>query len=265
MKITTKIQAKALVSALRRELKDLPQSSEVLSHTSCLELMAKTLGFMNWNAWEATLSDIDSGTALHGTAKAKASISELPWTPAQGVMTDKQYARCGGNTCPVCGMTGSLEGGSFDVDSGYALQEISCRQCASSWNDVYALTGFGELAREDGGSSPQETEEQGFLYAVRLWILKGADDISENEGDQEKLDEIVLDGMLNCAMSTVNASADASAQGTSLALAESRASTINNGGLIAQLAFLRQQFDDRPHFIKFFSETFEISAEALAL
>lgn len=53
--ITTVPQAKTAVSALRRELKALSKSSDAFSHSECLELMAKALGFSSWNAWQATL------------------------------------------------------------------------------------------------------------------------------------------------------------------------------------------------------------------
>lgn len=55
MQITTKAQAKTVVSALRREIKALGKGPEQLSHTDCLNLTAKALGFASWNAWEASL------------------------------------------------------------------------------------------------------------------------------------------------------------------------------------------------------------------
>lgn len=55
MQIITKAQAKTVVSALRREIKALGKGPEELSHTDCLTLTAKALGFASWNAWEASL------------------------------------------------------------------------------------------------------------------------------------------------------------------------------------------------------------------
>lgn len=55
MNITTKAQAKTVVSALRREVKTLGKLPSEMSHNDCLTLMAKALGFASWNAWEATL------------------------------------------------------------------------------------------------------------------------------------------------------------------------------------------------------------------
>lgn len=57
MNITTKAQAKTVVSALRREIKALGKGPEQLSHTDCLNLTAKALGFASWNAWEASLME----------------------------------------------------------------------------------------------------------------------------------------------------------------------------------------------------------------
>jgi hypothetical protein len=57
MNITTKAQAKTVVSALRREIKALGKGPEQLSHTDCLSLTAKALGFASWNAWEASLME----------------------------------------------------------------------------------------------------------------------------------------------------------------------------------------------------------------
>lgn len=57
MQITTKIQAKTLVSSLRRELKTMSKSPDRLSHSDCLTVMARTMGFASWNEWEASLAE----------------------------------------------------------------------------------------------------------------------------------------------------------------------------------------------------------------
>jgi hypothetical protein len=64
MQINTKVHAKTVVSALRRELKAAGKQSESFSHTECLTLMAKALGFATWNAWEATLTDTESAAPI---------------------------------------------------------------------------------------------------------------------------------------------------------------------------------------------------------
>lgn len=54
--LTTVKAAKAAVSALRRELKNLPDAPLALSHSQTQQLLARALGFRNWDAWRATLA-----------------------------------------------------------------------------------------------------------------------------------------------------------------------------------------------------------------
>jgi len=56
LNIVSKEKAKTLVSALRRELQALDKGTASLSHTDCLNVLAKAQGFASWNAWEATLT-----------------------------------------------------------------------------------------------------------------------------------------------------------------------------------------------------------------
>jgi transposase-like protein len=42
--------------------------------------------------------------------------------------------------CPVCGSY-DIEGGSVEVTPGYAVQEVSCNVCCSTWDDEYMFTG----------------------------------------------------------------------------------------------------------------------------
>jgi hypothetical protein len=74
MQITTKAQAKTIVSSLRREVKALGKAPGTLTHNDCLTLMAKALGFPNWNAWEATLADAPA----EKIAKAGADAPKYP-------------------------------------------------------------------------------------------------------------------------------------------------------------------------------------------
>ena len=50
----------------------------------------------------------------------------------------KKYVAEGGIKCPVCGFE-EIEGGSIEVDSGGAYQEMSCPNCYEEWQDVYRL------------------------------------------------------------------------------------------------------------------------------
>lgn len=58
-------------------------------------------------------------------------------------MTQRRYRRTKGARCPFCGSS-ELEGGSFNVDSGSASQEMSCLACDKEWHDTYELTGYQE-------------------------------------------------------------------------------------------------------------------------
>lgn len=57
MTIKTKQEAKALTTALRRELKALEKPTQALTHNDCLAVISKALGFASWNALAATLED----------------------------------------------------------------------------------------------------------------------------------------------------------------------------------------------------------------
>ena len=55
-----------------------------------------------------------------------------------------EYVAKLGTNCPVCQST-QLEGSSVDIDGGAASQEIRCKTCGASWNDIYTLTGYTNL------------------------------------------------------------------------------------------------------------------------
>jgi hypothetical protein len=51
-------------------------------------------------------------------------------------------------TCPVCGSV-EVSGWEFDAADNQAWQEVSCDDCGSRWNDVYAMVGRAEVVRGD--------------------------------------------------------------------------------------------------------------------
>lgn len=61
-------------------------------------------------------------------------------------MSSEEYVRNTGALCPVCG-SNDLEGGRFDANIATAWQPITCLSCRATWNDIYTLTGYGELKR----------------------------------------------------------------------------------------------------------------------
>lgn len=111
--ITTKAQAKTIVSALRREFKALNKGPQELSHTDCLGLMAKALGFTSWNAWEATLKDAPAapkaaatpGYPLVNTGQFDFVSPGVDGKPYTGMLSELNgtYERVYG-VCPVISM-----------------------------------------------------------------------------------------------------------------------------------------------------------------
>lgn len=57
---------------------------------------------------------------------------------------EETYLENCGTKCPCCG-SDQIEGGHVEVDEGGAWQHITCRDCDSSWNDVYKLVGIVEV------------------------------------------------------------------------------------------------------------------------
>lgn len=66
-----KKEAKAFVSAFRRELKKLNKPTSELSHNDCLMVAAIALGHSSWNEWEAKLPDAPKGTVVLQPQKKK--------------------------------------------------------------------------------------------------------------------------------------------------------------------------------------------------
>ena len=62
-----------------------------------------------------------------------------------------KYIKTGGNSCLNCG-SGDIEGGSVEIDSSYATQEVSCNECGYAWKDEYTLTGVGSIEDDEGKS-----------------------------------------------------------------------------------------------------------------
>lgn len=60
-------------------------------------------------------------------------------------LTNKQYVKKIGLVCPVC-RGEDIEGGPIEVDAGTAWQPIKCNTCGSTWNDLYNLMGYSDLA-----------------------------------------------------------------------------------------------------------------------
>ena len=51
----------------------------------------------------------------------------------------KDYLNSPGGTCPRC-KSGDISGGSINIDSDTASQDITCSDCGLGWTDIYTLT-----------------------------------------------------------------------------------------------------------------------------
>jgi formate dehydrogenase maturation protein FdhE len=49
------------------------------------------------------------------------------------------YLKTDGQQCPLCG-SDDISAGSVDIEGGSAVQEVTCSECDTVWNDRYTLT-----------------------------------------------------------------------------------------------------------------------------
>ena len=52
----------------------------------------------------------------------------------------RKYIEGGGVACPFCGSE-NIEGGSVEIDCGFANQNVGCADCGAEWLDYYVLNG----------------------------------------------------------------------------------------------------------------------------
>ena len=62
------------------------------------------------------------------------------------VLTPSEYVGKFGLQCPCCTST-DIEGGEVNIDAGTATQEVGCNSCGASWQDVYNLASYDNVAR----------------------------------------------------------------------------------------------------------------------
>jgi formate dehydrogenase maturation protein FdhE len=58
-------------------------------------------------------------------------------------MTDEQYLN-NSNICPWC-KSNDIVAGQIEGDYEQAWQQVHCRLCRKTWNDVYNLVGYEEV------------------------------------------------------------------------------------------------------------------------
>ena len=87
-------------------------------------------------------------------------------TEDQTFISDKEYKATGGSICPKC-KSDQIEGGSFNVDSNGAAQEMNCLEegCEFEWADVY---GFECWCDRDGQDPKGKVETPRPQIAVVL-------------------------------------------------------------------------------------------------
>lgn len=89
---------------------------------------------------------IDKPTLLPRAVRYSKGKKEERIPMKRKIMTSKEYAKSGGNKCPVCHADGELDGwGTVEIDGKTATQAVACNNCDSEWVDCYALTGYENL------------------------------------------------------------------------------------------------------------------------
>lgn len=84
---------------------------------------------------------------------------------AKKQMTNREYVKASGTTCPDCESDVGVEcAGQLEISSGQIVtQSIRCRICGALWVDLYKLKGFDNLERgnsADGEEAKEEEEEE---------------------------------------------------------------------------------------------------------
>lgn len=231
--------AKHLTAALSKD-------GQEMSHGAALEVVAKAMGARNWHAFLAE----QQATPVAATIPS--------WSPAHGPMSNEQYACSQAEACPVCGCPHKMESAAFEADGNRAWREVGCHSCSSVWNENFSLTGWNLVKRHDGTTTPQGAADTGFLYAVRLWLFS-----VDNDDRQMEIDDLVIDRAHGT--SRLNSAVSVADQENVLEDSESRASDINNQGIIAQLQYLLDTSESRDEFLDTLAEQCDVSRDTLKL
>lgn len=161
MQITTKAQAKTVVSALRREIKALGKGPEQLSHTDCLNLTAKALGFASWNAWEASLLE----AAAEKPAPAKSKYPLENDGEFDFISPDEEGKAFSGNFVPLTATADIIK-------------------ASADFNSVTRDGSNGCLSPEFGGGSDVDWDSQETRLNARghgIWLCEDGEEFSEGQ------------------------------------------------------------------------------------
>lgn len=170
MNIQSQEQVKGIVSALRRELKllgDKPASQ--LSHTECLELLAKAMGRANWNTWKAELPEkrSEQTCAAEPVAAQPPAPEPVAWLPDNlngeydFVTTQKRGQLMSGAFLEIKGCWDRLNGVALISSAKRGAQELDVDWSGETeiiWDDqttVKNAQGEKLYSDEDGNLVPE--------------------------------------------------------------------------------------------------------------
>ena len=69
-------------------------------------------------------------------------------------LTQEGYLNKSGLICPLC-RCDFVEGTEINIDGAGAWQKVACTKCGATWNDIYKLTGYADLADSSGIGVPE--------------------------------------------------------------------------------------------------------------
>ena len=95
------------------------------------------------------------------------------WIEPDPIVEEKHIAS-GGILCPFCGSS-DIEGGSVELDAGYATQDVVCLKCEREWQDLYILAGFIYLRRDNAGAGEDAPGERRAYDEEKAVVADAAD------------------------------------------------------------------------------------------
>jgi hypothetical protein len=223
--------AKQIAKQLSKAIATLA-TGQTIDHSVMLEIVAKGFGKRNWHTFLAEQDNVPQATLT----------PLVTWTPLKGQMTDVQY-RAHPTCCPVCG-SDDIEGDSTSIDNGGCWQEVSCSNCASTWNDTYSLTGFAELDAAPKYLTPAYAE----VFAIQQLLLK------QEISPEDILPDWIIDVCVEGVTPSLNNTSEAKAQDALITTSEQRGADILNYCEVDQLHYLRSQYPSISLFMQALSE-----------
>ena len=108
--------------------------------------------------------------------------------PRKPPMSNAEYIGTGGGHCPFCGSENIEGSGHNELDGDNCWNEVECSNCGKRWNDIYTLTGYGEL--DAGGHEVSTKGKPASVKGMKYYLVKvcGCTDSESPHGpwDNEK-------------------------------------------------------------------------------